>query len=305
MTELLIVGTGAMALLFGSRLASAGVKVSFLGTWKEGITALKDNGIRVAGPEGERIYPARAFSDPAEISQIQLALILVKSWQTERAAEQLSHVLSPEGLALTLQNGLGNLQILSDILGVDRVAQGVTTSGATLLEPGMVRMGGEGLISIQEHPRLPALLELFQRAGLSVQQLPDLTSLVWGKLVINVAINPITALLGVRNGLILESQSARQVMGQAAEEAAAVARAMGIELNFSDPLQAAEAVAEATAQNQSSMLQDINRGAPTEIDVLCGAVTRLGQKYQVGTPTNQLLLNLVKARADFAEKTNL
>ncbi len=305
MTELLIVGTGAMALLFGSRLTSAGVKVSFLGTWKEGITALKDNGIRVAGPEGERIYPARAFSDPAEISQIQLALILVKSWQTERAAVQLSHVLSPEGLALTLQNGLGNLQILSDILGVDRVAQGVTTSGATLLEPGLVRMGGEGLISIQEHPRLPALLELFQRAGLSVQQLPDLTSLVWGKLVINVAINPITALLGVRNGLILESQSARQVMGQAAEEAAEVARAMGIELNFSDPLQAAEAVAEATAQNQSSMLQDINRGAPTEIDVLCGAITRLGQKYQVGTPTNQLLLNLVKARADFAEKTDL
>jgi len=300
MIELLIVGTGAMALLFGSRLAGAGVKVSFLGSWKEGITAIKDNGIRVAGPEGERVYPARVFSDPAEIPQIQMALILVKSWQTERAAVQLAQVLSREGLVLTLQNGLGNLEILSDILGLDRVAQGVTTSGATLLEPGLVRMGGEGLISIQEHPRLPAMLELFQGAGLSVQQLPDLTSLVWGKLVINVAINPLTALLGVRNGLLLESKSARQVMGQAADEAAEVARAMGIELNFSDPLQASEAVAEATADNKSSMLQDINRGAPTEIDVLCGAVTRLGRKYQVETPTNQLLWSLVKARAEFA-----
>lgn len=305
MTELLIVGTGAMALLYGSKLASAGIKVSFLGSWKEGISALKEKGIRVAGPEGERVYPARVFSDPAEIPQIQLALILVKSWQTERAGAQLAQVLSPEGLALTLQNGLGNLEILSDILGPDRVAQGVTTSGATLLEPGLVRMGGEGLISIQEHPRLPALLELFQRAGLSVQQLPDLTSMIWGKLVINVAINPISALLGVRNGLLLESKSARQVMGQAANEAAEVARAMGIELNFSDPLQASEAVAEATAENQSSMLQDINRGAPTEIDVLCGAVTRLGRKYQVGTPTNQLLWYLVKARAEFAGIKNL
>ncbi len=174
-----------------------------------------------------------------------------------------------------------------------------------MLEPGLVSMGGEGLISIQEHPRLPALLELFQRAGLSVQQLPDLTSLVWGKLVINVAINPLTALLGVRNGLLLESKSARQVMGQAAGEAAEVARAMGIELNFSDPLQAAEAVAEATAENQSSMLQDINREAPTEIDVLCGAVTRLGRQYQVPTPTNQLLWQLVKARVDFAGKNYL
>jgi len=300
MIELLIVGTGAMALLFGSRLAGAGVKVSFLGSWKEGITAIKDNGIRVAGPEGERVYPARVFSDPAEIPQIQMALILVKSWQTERAAVQLAQVLSREGLVLTLQNGLGNLEILSDILGLDRVAQGVTTSGATLLEPGLVRMGGEGLISIQEHPRLPAMLELFQGAGLSVQQLPDLTSLVWGKLVINVAINPLTALLGVRNGLLLESKSARQVMGQAADEAAEVARAMGIELNFSNPLKASEAVAEVTADNKSSMLQDINRGAPTEIDVLCGAVTRLGRKYQVETPTNQLLWSLVKARAEFA-----
>jgi 2-dehydropantoate 2-reductase len=305
MTELLIVGTGAMALLFGSRLASAGINVSFLGSWKEGITALKENGIRVAGPEGERVYPVRVFSDPAEISQIQLALILVKSWQTEKAAAQLSQVLGPEGLALTLQNGLGNLEILSDVLGMDRVAQGVTTSGATLLEPGLVQMGGEGLISIQEHPRLLVLLELFQRAELSVQQLPDLTSMIWGKLVINVAINPITALLGVRNGVLLESKSARQVMGQAADEAAEVARAMGIELKFSDPLQAAEAVAEATADNKSSMLQDINRGAPTEIDVLCGAVTRLGLKYQVGTPTNQLLWHLVKARADLAGKKDL
>ncbi len=100
MTELLIVGTGAMALLFGSKLAGAGVKVSFLGSWKEGISALKEKGIRVAGPEDERVYPARVFSDPAEIPQIQLALILVKSWQTERAAAQLAQVLSPEGLAL-------------------------------------------------------------------------------------------------------------------------------------------------------------------------------------------------------------
>ena len=119
MTELLIVGTGAMALLFGSKLAGAGVKVSFLGTWREGISALNENGIRVAGPEGERAYPALAFSDPAEISQIRLALILVKSWQTERAAAQLAQVLSPEGLALTLQNGLGNLETLTEILGVD------------------------------------------------------------------------------------------------------------------------------------------------------------------------------------------
>ena len=301
MTEILIVGTGAMALLFGSRLAQAGIKVSFLGTWKDGINTINEKGIRVNGPDGQHVYQARAFSDPAEISQIQAALILVKSWQTERAALQLDQVLSPDGLALSLQNGLGNIEILTEILGLDRIAQGVTTSGATLLAPGEIRLGGEGLISIQEHSRLAGLLDLLKQAGLAVQQLPDLSGMIWGKLVINIAINPLTALLGVRNGLLLKSKSARQVMGLAALETAEVARALGIVLDYSDPLQAAEAVAEATAENESSMLQDIKRGAPTEIDMMCGAVSRVGKQYQVKTPINHLLWSLVKARVEIAD----
>lgn len=305
MTELLIVGTGAMALLFGSMFTQAGVKVSFLGTWQEGLNALQENGIRVKQQEGDLIYPTQTFKNTADISKTQLAMLLVKSWQTERAADQLAQVLSPDGLVLTLQNGLGNLEILSDILGEDRVAQGVTTYGATLLEPGLVRPGGTGLISLPQHPRLQTMADLFQQAGLAVQQVPDLRGLIWGKLVINVAINPLSALLGVRNGLLLESEMARLIMGQAAEEAVEVAGAMGIELNFSDPLKAAEAVAEATAENQSSMLQDLNRGALTEIDVLCGAVTKLGRDHKVATPTNHLLWNLVKARVEVAGKLKL
>ncbi len=300
MTEILIVGTGAMALLFGSRLARAGYEVCFLGTWEDGIKAINEKGIRVNGPDGQQVISARAFSDPGELDQVKTALILVKSWQTKRAAMQLSQVLSPDGVALSMQNGLGNIEILTEILGAERVAQGVTTYGATLLGPGEIRLGGEGLISIQDHKGLVGLFDYLKHSGLAVQNLPELSSLIWGKLVINVAINPLTALLGVKNGYLLKSKSARQVMGQAANEAADVARALGIMLGFSDPLLAVGAVAEATAENESSMLQDINRGAPTEIDMLCGAVTRVGQECQVETPTNQLLWNLVKARVEIA-----
>ena len=144
MTDILIVGTGAMALLFGSRLASSGVKVTLLGTWKAGIKSLQDRGIRVVGEIRENSYPVKATSDIKDIKKVSLALVLVKSWQTERAAQQLSNLLHPDGLALTLQNGLGNLGILSDLLGEERTMQGVTTYGATLLEPGLVRPGGEG-----------------------------------------------------------------------------------------------------------------------------------------------------------------
>jgi len=299
MTNLIIIGTGALALLFGSRLAAAGIDISILGTWVEGLDALEKEGIRVAFPDGEQSYPVRVFKDPAELPESQYALVLVKSWQTERAAKQLTQLLSSDGVALTLQNGFGNVEILSNYLGEERTAQGITTYGATLLKPGLVRPGGEGLISLQEHPRLSKIAKLFQQANLAVQMIPDLTSMIWGKLVINAAINPVSALLGVKNGQLLESSFSKELMAMVALETAQVGQAVGVEFNFSDPVQVAEAVAEATAENKSSMLQDIIRGAPTEIDVLCGAVVELGRKYGVDTPYNHMLWNLVKARVEF------
>jgi len=299
MTNLIIIGTGALALLFGSRLAAAGIDISILGTWVEGLDALEKEGIRVAFPDGEQSYPVRVFKDPAELPESQYALVLVKSWQTERAAKQLTQLLSSDGVALTLQNGFGNVEILSNYLGEERTAQGITTYGATLLKPGLVRPGGEGLISLQEHPRLSKIAKLFQQANLAVQMIPDLTSMIWGKLVINAAINPVSALLGVKNGQLLESSFSKELMAMVALETAQVGQAVGVEFTFSDPVQAVEAVAEATAENKSSMLQDIIRGAPTEIDVLCGAVVELGRKYGVDTPYNHMLWNLVKARVEF------
>jgi 2-dehydropantoate 2-reductase len=298
MNDLLIVGSGAMALLFGARLAAAGENLTFLGTWQDGLEAIKFKGIEVVSEDEEIYQVSRVVDKPGEITDCRLALVLVKSWQTERAAKQLLEILSPDGLALTLQNGVGNLQILTKHLGPERTAQGVTTYGATLLGPGKVRPAGEGLISLQEHPRLPEMIEILRRSGLAVQQVPDLTSLIWGKLIINVAINPLTALLEIRNGRLLESEATRIMMGKAAREAAEVAKKMGINIEFSDPSQAAEAVAFATSENKSSMYQDIDRGAPTEIDVLCGVVSKEGENHQVPTPVNDLFWSLIKAKVD-------
>jgi len=302
MAEVLITGTGALALLFGAKFAAAGVKVSFLGTWEQGLNAIEKKGIRVAAPGGELKFPARVYRDPADIKDIRLALVLVKSWQTERAALELAQLLPPDGIALTLQNGLGNLEILTENLGEERTAQGVLTYGATLLAPGLVRPGGEGLISLQEHPRLAPLFKIFQTANLVVQHVPDLSGLIWGKIAINVAINPLTALLEVQNGDLLRSDHTRKLMAQAASEAARVAVSQGIQLDFSDPGLAAEAVAEKTGDNISSMLQDIRRGAPTEIDQLCGAVVETGQSRGETAPVNQLLWDLVKAKVALARK---
>lgn len=302
MAEILIVGTGAMALLFGGHLAASGVKVALLGTWEEGIRAIRENGIRITGETGEFAYPVKATSDIKEIKRVPFALVLVKSWQTERAARQLEEVMQHDSVALTMQNGLGNLAILSDALGEERTALGVTTYGATLLEPGLVRRGGEGVISLGIHPRLRTLKGYLQQAGFSIHETPDLSGLVWSKLIINAAINPLTALLGVANGELLESGAARKIMSIAAEEAAFVASAKGIKTSFKDPALAAEEVAAATSGNISSMLQDIRRNSPTEIDAICGEIVREGKRLNVPTPVNNLLFQLVQAQVDLSGK---
>jgi 2-dehydropantoate 2-reductase len=287
-----IFGTGALACLFGARLGRVAA-VTLVGTWPEGLAALRAEGIRVEA-EAERPDPAvrvqvRALGEAAPPAD--LALVLVKAWQTERTAAHLGAYLAAEGLAVTLQNGLGNLEKLGP-----RARLGVTTTGATLLGPGRVRPGGEGMT----HLAAPEwVAELFRQAGLPAQAAPlaAVDGLLWGKLAVNCGINPLTALLRVPNGELLERPDAARVMGAAAEECARVARARGVALPYGDAAAQARGVAERTARNRSSMFQDILRGAPTEVDAINGAVARAGAALGVPTPVNETLWRLVRALA--------
>jgi len=295
-----IIGIGAMGCLFGARLAPW-VDVLMVGTWPEGMAALRERGVTLVDAEGEHIVPVQAISDEGgfESRPYELALILVKSYQTVRAAEQAAALLAPEGLALTLQNGLGNREALVARLGAERVAQGVTAQGATLLGPGRVYHAGGGPtylgVTAGTFDRLEAVATLFRQAGFETHLAEDIAGLAWGKLVVNAAINPLTALLRVPNGALLENEDARMLMEAAARETAAVAQAQGIVLPFADPAARAREVAARTASNRSSMLQDVLRGGPTEIEAISGAVVCEGRRLGVPTPINETLWHLVRA----------
>jgi 2-dehydropantoate 2-reductase len=296
MEPILIVGTGALATLFAARLSAANMGVTMLGSWQAGLEALCKGGASLVDLDGvECAYPVHATDDPADCRGARLALVLVKGWQTERAARQLYTCLDEDGLALTLQNGLGNREILVGALDQQRVALGVTTIGATLLAPGLARLGGDGPVTIEAHPRLGPLKAILQAAGFAVNVVEDARSLVWGKLVISAAINPMTALLRLPNGELLQRPAARSLMGELAREAAAVARAVGVGLPFEGVESAVEEVARRTSANHSSMLQDVLRGAPTEIDAICGAIVRAGEAAGLPTPVNRVVWKLVKA----------
>ena len=295
-SPILILGTGAMASLFAACLAASGAKVRMLGTWLESIEALNKAGVRLVGMDGvEHSYPVEATNDPLDCVGSRFAIVMVKSYQTKRVAQQLSVCLAEEGLALTLQNGLGNDITLAEVLGAERIASGVTTVGATLIEPGLIRYGGDGVISLGKNERLQSLAELLIKAGFEVETVKNTDSLVWGKLVINASINPLTALLEVPNGDLVTNPSTRTLMGLVANETAEVSLAKGINLPYLDPVAMVESVAQKTASNQSSMLKDVIRNSPTEIDAINGAVVRVGEAINVPVDINRTLWLLVKA----------
>jgi len=294
--KILVVGTGAMATLFAARLARV-AEVTILGTWDAGLAALEMQGVRLVGTdETEESFSVRVARSPEACPGAKMAIVLVKAWQTHRAADQLADCLHHEGIALTLQNGLGNREILAETLGVERVGFGVTTTGATLLEPGRVRSGGKGPIHFKPQPRMTPLVEVLTKAGFVMDPVDDIQGLLWGKLVVNAGINPLTALLEVPNGSLLGSPSMVEVMVSAAEETAAVAAALGVELPFADPGAQVMDVARSTGENTSSMLQDIRRGAPTEIDAISGAVVGEGARAGIATPINWTLWRLVQGK---------
>jgi 2-dehydropantoate 2-reductase len=285
--------------LFAARLAAAGVEVLMLGSWPAGLEALRAGGVTLVEPDGgEARYPVQVTSDPADCRGVACALVLVKAYQTARAAAHLAACLPEDGLALTLQNGWGNREELERLLGPSRVALGVTTLGATLLAPGRVRSGGHGPVTLGAHPRLAPLADLLSKAGFDVHTANDVSGLAWGKLVISAAINPLTALLRVPNGELLARPAARQLLAMAATEAATVGAAQGLVLPNTiagDPAAAAEDVARRTAANHSSMYQDVQHGRPTEIDAICGAVVRAAERLALPAPVNRTLWLLLQS----------
>ncbi len=300
--KIAVVGIGAMGCLLGAYLGEVGDIVLY-GHWPEQVAAVSRRGLWLESPDGRRShYRPRITSDAAEVGRVDVALVAVKSRQTAEAAGAIAGFLKPDGVAITLQNGLNNCATLRGVLGEHRASLGVTSEGATVVGVAAVRHAGHGptyfgrdeALGAAQLAKLPEVVELFNRAGFDAHLVNHTDGLVWGKLAINAAINPLTALLRVPNGFLIEHEELVAIMSEAAREVAMVAEAQGIELPFDDAAERAMIVAAATAANRSSMLQDILRGAPTEVEAICGAVARIAHELGLSTPVNVRLCRLVR-----------
>ncbi|MFP4187987.1 MAG: ketopantoate reductase family protein [Halobacteriales archaeon] len=283
-----VFGAGSLGTLIGAVLSDAGVDVHLVGR-KRVVRGFED-GVRVTGTEEFVAHPS--FS--TEPRDADITLVTVKSYDTDAAAEALASTVGENDTVVSLQNGMGNEEILDGALDAT-VLGGTATYGANLrADEGVVGYAGEGRVHVgdyrggecDEARRVADGLD-----GLRAEPTGEMDVRLWEKLAVNAAINPVTALVGARNGEAAER--AGEVMRRAGEEVETVAAERGVDIKGS--ADRAVEVAEATADNVSSTLQDVRRGRRTEIEALNGYVVNVAEETGVDVPTNRTLTSLVRA----------
>jgi 2-dehydropantoate 2-reductase len=296
--KITVVGAGAMGSLFGALLSESGISVRLYDIWAEHVKAINENGLGIELDGKTRSVNVKATTDKKTIRKADLAIIFVKSTRTGDAARVASELVSSTGFVLTLQNGMGNADIIAEVIDPGRIIAGTTSHGATMLEPGLIRHAGIGptligMWSGDEKAGAQSIADVFNKAGIATETVDDIRSVVWKKLIINVGINAITALTAIKNGQILDLSSTRALVHAAVEEAMEVARTHGIKIP-DDMVEHVFQVAEATGANRSSMGQDVDNKRQTEIGAINGAVVKEAQKLGLNVPVNQTLTTLLE-----------
>ena len=298
--KIAVVGAGAMGSLFGALLTEAGNDVWLFDVRPDHVHALDNHGLVVERDGHLRTVGVKATCEPARIGSADLVIIFVKSNATLSAAHTARRLTVSGGAVMTLQNGMGNADMIAEVTAASSVLAGTTAHGATLLGPGRIHHAGNGPTIIgswknsdQGRQAARQTADLFNASGIVTRVDDDILSVIWNKLLVNIGINAITALTGIPNGRLLDLDITRELSRNAVEEAIRVARAQKINIR-EDAVAAVFEVAEATAANRSSMGQDVDNGRPTEISAINGFIVRESKRLGMAAPVNFALTALVE-----------
>ena len=309
---ILIAGAGAIGSVVGGLLARAGWSVTLLGRGRH-LEAVRRGGLSVEGLFGtHRVEGLTCVGDAGACRGPYDAIFLtVKAWDTSVAARAVAPALAPDGVLVSLQNGLGNVEAAAAAVGGERVLGGRVIFGAEVIEPGRVSVTVYadpvliGPPSPGHDPRAIAWAARLAAAGIPAAPTGALMAELWAKVLYSAALNPLGALLGLTYGALATDPDTRAIMDTVIDEAFAVARAEGVAFPWADVGSYRDTfygrLVPATAGHRSSMLQDIERGRPTEIDAINGEVAARAVRHGLPVPVNLALARLIRARARRAE----
>ena len=312
-TPILIAGAGAIGSILGGMLHEAGHDVTLLGR-RAHMDAIARTGLRISGLLGARtVAGIKVADDPARLAeQFGLILCAVKSYDTESIADAMADRLTGDGVIVSMQNGLGNIESLSERFGRRRVLGARVIFGAEIPAPGSahvtvfaqpVAIGPAPAIHREDSPALAerarAIAAMLDAAGVPTVGVADIMPVIWTKLLYNAALNPLGALLRLHYGALAADPDVRAIMDRAIDEAFAVARALGVAIPFSNADEYRKVFYEQlippTFNHRPTMWDDLHVRGRTEIGALNGRIVELADGLRLDVETNRMLTRLIRA----------
>jgi len=298
--KIAIIGAGAMGSLFGGLLCKDGNEVWFVDVWEDHINTIKEKGLTMVGDRATFVVNPRATTNASEAGRVDLIVLFVKGFHTEKAMNNVLNIIDGHTTVLTLQNGLGNVEIIEKYIDREQVLFGMTTLTSDLEGPGRIFMSyaGEGETTIQpagtRWEEAHQVSAVFNSSGLHTIVSENVKQHIWEKLVVNCNYNTYCALLGLSTGQLMDAAAAQNLLEATTKEISAVATAAGFELPFDRAWEHLMEVGREAHAHYPSMLIDIRQRRQTEIHFLNGAVVREGKKQGIPTPVNETAVLLLK-----------
>ncbi|GAA0447666.1 2-dehydropantoate 2-reductase [Virgibacillus salarius] len=300
--KVLIVGSGAMGSLFAGKLKQHGVDITLLNRPNSHIKAIQKTGLQIVEQDGNlATIDLMVKTNAADLNNdYDLILLFVKAFATESVLSNVLPFLSRTTPILTLQNGVGNMEKIQKLSPSRNVVVGGTSTGAGIVKPGVVeqRAWGSTFIGSTVPEKYKQLLEqiasLFSAGGIKTHVSENVQSVIWSKLIVNVAYNGLTAVTRLTNGEAIRTDEGKELVAKLVTEAVQIAERKGILLLYDDPINECIRLGiEEIGKNTSSMLTDVLNKRKTEVEVINGAIVKEGKKHNMATPYNEMILKLV------------
>lgn len=294
-----VVGAGAMGGIFGAGLRDAGADTTLVDVSVPLVEHVRREGLTIVEGDGERRAELAATTSPDEVGPQDVVLFFVKNYHTAAAVELARPLIGEDTTVVSLQNGWGNGEVIGRAVGEARLVVGVTYGSGTVLETGRVAYTGKGATLVGAYNgedgagHVERVRGLLCDAGFDVEVPERIRTEIWKKLVLNAATLPTAALTGLTAGALGHHEAVLPVVDAAAREAVAVARAAGHPIDEDERLDRIHRILQNGGDGKASMLQDVEGGRRTEIDVITGAIVREADRHDLDVPVNRALLGLV------------
>lgn len=294
--EIAIIGAGVLGSIFGIILSGKGFDVTLIEVLEERVRLIAREGLWIQWPDGERNHSRVSItSDVDGVGVKDLVMVCVKGYHTRSAIESALSMVGDDTIVLSVQNGLGNLEVIAEVVGPQRVVGGITAHSGMPVSMNEVRyVGGLGPLLVigpydgVSRPGFEDMVKQFQGVDLDVHTTPDINSIIWKKLIANVSTNVVAALTGLTGGTAVQHEPSVQIINGLSQELAQVARAKGIDFpELYDPLAFSLKAFASTKDNRVSMLQDVEARRPTEIGNLNEVIVSEGRRLNIPTPYNE------------------